>query len=74
MLASTVRYHRGAEPQRASAAFAKLHEDQQADVLSIRVPPGMDTAAATLWKKDVFPTLYGEDEARRPRDDLKSGS
>jgi hypothetical protein len=42
-------------------------EDQQADVLSIRVPPGMDAAAATAWKKDVYPTLYGEDEGRRPR-------
>lgn len=42
-------------------------EEQQADVLSIRVPSGMDTAAASLWKKDVYPTLYGEDEARRPR-------
>jgi hypothetical protein len=42
-------------------------EDQQADVLSIRVPPGMDTAAAIDWKKDVYPALYGEDEARRPR-------
>ncbi|HEX2692145.1 MAG TPA: hypothetical protein VHN14_36295, partial [Kofleriaceae bacterium] len=42
-------------------------EDQRADVLSIRVPPGMDAAAATAWKKDVYPTLYGEDEARRPR-------
>jgi hypothetical protein len=42
-------------------------EEQQADVLSIRVPPGMDTAAASLWKKDVYPTLYDEDEARRPR-------
>jgi hypothetical protein len=42
-------------------------EDQQADVVSIRVPPGMDTATAIEWKKDVYPTLYGEDEARRPR-------
>lgn len=42
-------------------------EEQQADVLSIRVPPGMDTAAAIAWKKDVYPSLYGEEEARRPR-------
>lgn len=42
-------------------------EEQGADVLSIRVPPGMDSAAANQWKSSVYPTLYGEDEARRPR-------
>jgi hypothetical protein len=42
-------------------------EDQAAEVLSIRVPPGMDSAAANQWKASVYPTLYGEDEARRPR-------
>jgi hypothetical protein len=42
-------------------------EDQRAEVLSIRVPPGMDSAAANQWKASVYPTLYGEDEARRPR-------
>jgi len=61
----------GAEGERLEALVQELvrarAEDQQADVLSIRVPPGMDAAAATAWKKDVYPTLYGEDEARRPR-------
>jgi hypothetical protein len=42
-------------------------EEQRAEVLSIRVPPGMDSAAANAWKASVYPTLYGEDEARRPR-------
>lgn len=42
-------------------------EEQGAEVLSIRVPPGMDSATATRWKAAVYPTLYGEDEARRPR-------
>jgi len=42
-------------------------EDQGADVLPIRVPPGMDRDAAIAWKKAVYPTLYGEDESRRPR-------
>jgi hypothetical protein len=42
-------------------------EDQRAEVLTIRVPPGMDSAAANRWKAEVYPTLYGEDEARRPR-------
>jgi hypothetical protein len=61
----------GAEGARLEALVQPLirarAEDQQADVLSIRVPPGMDTTAATAWKKDVYPALYGEDEARRPR-------
>ncbi len=61
----------GAEGTRLEALVQALvrarAEDQQADVLSIRVPPGMDTAAATTWKKDVYPTLYGEEESRRPR-------
>jgi len=35
LLASTVRYHRGAEPTTASGAFAKLHEDQQANVRAL---------------------------------------
>jgi CHAD domain-containing protein len=35
LLASTVRYHRGAEPQTASAGFAKLHEDQQTNVRAL---------------------------------------
>ena len=35
LLASTVRYHRGTEPTTASGAFAKLHEDQQADVRAL---------------------------------------
>lgn len=42
-------------------------EEQGAEVLSIRVPPGMDSAAASAWKASVYPTLYGEDETRRPR-------
>ena len=42
-------------------------EEQGAEVLSIRVPPGMDSAAANQWKASVYPTLYGEDETRRPR-------
>lgn len=61
----------GAEGARLEALIQPLvrarAEDQQADVLSIRVPPGMDAAAATAWKKDVFPALYGEQEAERPR-------
>lgn len=61
----------GAEGTRLEALVQKLvgarAEAQQADVLSIRVPPGMDAAAATAWKKEVYPALYGEDEARRPR-------
>jgi len=60
----------GAEGTRLEALVQPLvrarAEEQQADVLSIRVPPGMDTAAATAWKKDVFPALYGEEEAERP--------
>lgn len=42
-------------------------DEQQAEVIALRVPPGMDTAAAIAWKKDAYPALYGEDEARRPR-------
>ncbi|HEX3762332.1 MAG TPA: hypothetical protein VHW23_26710 [Kofleriaceae bacterium] len=42
-------------------------EEQCAEVLAIRVPPGMDSAAANDWKATVYPTLYGEDETRRPR-------
>jgi len=61
----------GADGDRLEALVRALvgarAEDQQADVLSIRVPPGLDAAAATAWKKDVYPALYGEDEARRPR-------
>ena len=61
----------GAEGTRLEALVQALvrarAEDQQGDVLSIRVPPGMDTAAATAWKKDVYPSLYGEEEAQRPR-------
>jgi hypothetical protein len=61
----------GAEGARLEVLVQELiaarAEEQQADVLSIRVPPGMDAAAATAWKKDVYPALYGEDEARRPR-------
>lgn len=61
----------GAQGARLEALVRELvrarAEEQQADVLSIRVPPGLDVQAATAWKKDVYPTLYGEDEARRPR-------
>ena len=61
----------GARGQRLEAQVQALvrarAEDQQGDVLSIRVPPGMDAAAASTWKQTVFPALYGEDEARRPR-------
>ena len=42
-------------------------EEQQADVIAIRVPSGLDTAAAIAWKKDAYPALYGDDESRRPR-------
>jgi hypothetical protein len=41
--------------------------EQGAEVLSIRVPPGLSAEAATAWKKEVYPALYDEDEARRPR-------
>lgn len=47
--------------------IAARAEDQGAEVLSIRVPPGMDSAAANAWKASVYPTLYDEDETRRPR-------
>ncbi|HEX4423063.1 MAG TPA: hypothetical protein VH165_34335 [Kofleriaceae bacterium] len=50
--------------QRLVAARA---EDQQAEVQTIRVPPAMDGAAASAWKREVYPALYGDDEARRPR-------
>jgi hypothetical protein len=41
-------------------------EDQQADVLTIRLPPlGADETRA--WRASEYPALYGEDEARRPR-------
>jgi hypothetical protein len=49
------------------ALIAVRAEEQGAEVLSIRVPPGMDSAAANQWKATVYPTLYGEDETRRPR-------
>jgi hypothetical protein len=49
------------------ALIALRTADQKDDALAIRVPPGMDAAAATAWNKDVYPTLYGEDETRRPR-------
>ena len=35
LVASTVRYHRGTEPKSASRAFAKLLEDQQANVRAL---------------------------------------
>jgi hypothetical protein len=61
----------GAEGARLEALVQALvrarAEDQQADVLSIRVPPGMDSVAAVAWKKDVYPALYGEEERQRPR-------
>lgn len=41
--------------------------EQGAEVIAIRVPPGQDAAAAAAWKKDVYPSLYDEDEERRPR-------
>jgi len=61
----------GPEGARLEALVQRLvavrAEDQGADVLTLRVPPGMDSAAATEWKTGVYPTLYGEDETRRPR-------
>lgn len=42
-------------------------QDQRAPVLTIRVPPGMDIAAATAWKKITYPALYGNRETQRPR-------
>jgi hypothetical protein len=42
-------------------------EDQQAEVITVAVPPDLDGPAAIRWKKDVYPALYGEDEERRPR-------
>jgi hypothetical protein len=47
--------------------IAARAEDQRADVLPIRVPPAMDSAAAGAWKAGVYPALYGDDETRRPR-------
>jgi CHAD domain-containing protein len=35
LLAAAVRYHRGAEPTTKDGAFAKLHEDQQANVRAL---------------------------------------
>jgi CHAD domain-containing protein len=35
LLGLAVRYHRGAEPTTANGAFAKLHEDQQANVRAL---------------------------------------
>jgi hypothetical protein len=46
---------------------ARRAEDQGAEVLTIRVPPGMDTDAARHWKQDIYPELYGKLEPRRPR-------
>jgi hypothetical protein len=42
-------------------------DEQAAEVLVIRVPPGLSAEATVAWRKDTYPTLYGEDEARRPR-------
>lgn len=42
-------------------------EEQGAEVLSIRVPPRMDSARANRWKETEYPTLYREEEGRRPR-------
>jgi hypothetical protein len=41
--------------------------EQGREVLLIRVPPGMDTQQALQWKKDRYPSFYGEDEQQRPR-------
>jgi hypothetical protein len=42
-------------------------DEQAAEVLAIRVPPGLSAEAAAAWRRDTYPTLYGQDEARRPR-------
>jgi hypothetical protein len=42
-------------------------EDQQEDVLTIRVPPGMDATAAQTWKGAVYPGLHAHREKKRPR-------
>ena len=61
----------GAEGDRLEALVRELvrarAEDQGDEVLSIRVPPGMDSAAANEWKASAYPALYGQDEERRPR-------
>jgi hypothetical protein len=46
---------------------ARRGEEQRTEVLSIRVPPGMDTRAALRWKNDIYSDLYGKSETRRPR-------
>ena len=61
----------GAEGARLAALVQGLvrarAEEQAAEVLSIEVPPGLDREAATAWKAQIYPALYGEDEQRRPR-------
>jgi hypothetical protein len=61
----------GADGDRLLALVADLvarrADEQGAEVLSIRVPSGMDTQAALRWKQDIYPDLYGKSEARQPR-------
>ncbi len=47
--------------------IAKRADDQEAPVMTLRVPPGMSAAEAFAWKRDVYPRLYGATERRRPR-------
>jgi exopolyphosphatase/pppGpp-phosphohydrolase len=50
LLASTVRYHRGAEPATTTGTFAKLREDQQA---SVRALAGVLRLARGLRKSGI---------------------
>jgi hypothetical protein len=53
LLAASVRYHRGAEPDATSGAFAKLHEDQQAN---LRALAGILRLARGLRKSGIEQT------------------
>ncbi len=59
----------GAEGDRLLSLVARLivsrADAQGAEVLSIRVPPGLDAVAARRWKTDIYPNVYGS-EPRRP--------
>ena len=46
---------------------ARRAQEQGAEVLTVRVPPGMSAEAAMRWRKDVYPGIYEHREYRRPR-------
>ncbi|HEU4733742.1 MAG TPA: hypothetical protein VFT22_37880 [Kofleriaceae bacterium] len=61
----------GAAGERLAAAVRELvrarAEEQQADVLTIAAPPVTTAEQAAAWKRDVYPSWFAADEARRPR-------